>query len=83
MQYEVIPRPREKPEPLGEGEAMRRAVISAMTGQGALVLREDGALLWEMAVVRTVDDDHPCSVMVHFRGEIREVDVAMATGVPF
>ena len=77
MHYEVIPRPRGATEPLAEGEAMRRAVISAMTGQGAFVLREDGALLWEMEVVRTVDDDHPCPVMVHFRGEMREA------GLPF
>jgi hypothetical protein len=77
VNYEVIPRPREETEPLAEGEAMRRAIISAMTGQGALVLREDGALLWEMKVVRMGDRDRLGPVTVHFRGEPE------SAGLPF
>jgi len=42
-----------------------------------LVVREDGALLWEMEVVKPVGDNHAHPVMVHFRGEMSDA------GLPF
>jgi hypothetical protein len=50
-----------------------------MNGLGSLVLREDGAVVWEMEVDTKDDSDPHRPVIVHFRGH--SLEAANGSGI--